>query len=185
MYVWMMTSQYSIFPRTNKIMLGSRVVQYFLFHLWNTGEHYTLWNTVWKQSYWCASVFAFRCNRDYSITGPGIDLGSRYFSVKAGRIHEELSQPLGIPWLFPISFKISNPTSASLHRDTISTCACVRLLNMTLGTQAFYVWRQDLLREHLVLPQKGHWLTSSQSHVPIKAVECQIIKATVNLKYLI
>lgn len=121
---------------------------------------------------------------DYSITRPGIDQGSRHFSGKAGRIHKEASQTLGILWLSPTSFEMSSLTSASLHRGTVPTCACVHLLNVPLRSQALYVEKQDLLLEHPMLPQKGHWLTSSPSHVPTEALKCQIIKDTVNLKYL-
>ena len=181
--------QDSVLPRTNKSMLGSRAVQYFLFHSWNAGELSMAFIKKTKKTQESNHTCVCLCSHsgavgDYSITRPGIGLGSRHFSGKAGRIHKEASQPLGIPWLSSTSFEMSNPTSASLHRGTTPTCACVHFLNVPFRSQTPYVWRQDLLREHPVIPQKGQWLTSSPSHVPIEALKCQIIKVTVNLKYL-
>lgn len=115
---------------------------------------------------------------DYGVTSPGIDPGSRHFLRKFGKIHREASQPLGIPWLSSTSFEMSNATSASLHRCAIPP----HFLNEPLRNQALYIQRPDSLREHHVLPQKGHWLTSSPLHVPTEVLKWHICEDTVNLK---
>lgn len=163
--------------QTNKIMLGSRAVQCFLFHSWNAGELSMAFikktpKDTREQSYLCVSVLTFRCSGELWCNEVRYWSGEQtIFLGKAGRIHKEALQPLGIPWLSPSPFETSNPTSASLRRGTIHTCACVHHLNVPLRSQDLYERRQDLLRDHPMLPQKGDWFTSSPSLVPTRGPE--------------